>query len=362
MKEIKPLFPADIAASTGGIPIVAGPCSAESRSQVLTTARQLSDIGVRVLRAGVWKPRTRPGSFEGAGPEALEWLAEAKSLTGMATATEVASPRHLEEAVASGIDYIWLGARTTVNPFAVQEIADRLATYPAEVLDRLGVMVKNPVNPDLELWIGALQRLYNAGVRRLGAVHRGFSAYGTHLYRNPPQWRIPIEFRRRLPQVTLLCDPSHIGGRRDLITSLSQQALDMNFDGLIIESHCCPDEALSDAAQQVTPREFGLIIEGLVKPERGASPEGLADLRMRIDEIDDSLLELLARRMEVSRAIGEYKRRNNVSVVQPERYSELLRRRAADAGRIGLDPAFVSSILQTIHEESVRQQLPGDRP
>ena len=264
--DLKPLFDAEL---FGDSPIIlAGPCSAESEAQVLEAARALSKEGIKIFRAGVWKPRTKPGGFEGIGSPALSWLRKVKEETGMLTATEVANTRHLEEALAAGIDVLWIGARTSANPFAVQELADIFASLTPERRDSLTVLVKNPVNPDLELWIGALERIYGSGIRRLGAIHRGFSSYGKHIYRNPPKWRIPIELHRRLPQLPIICDPSHIGGKRELIAPLSQQALDMNFDGLIIESHCHPEEALSDASQQLTPESLGYIVNSLRRPQQ----------------------------------------------------------------------------------------------
>ena len=353
--DLQPLFPADL---FGDNPIIlAGPCSAESESQILEAARALSAEGIKIFRAGVWKPRTKPGGFEGIGSPALAWLAKAKEATGMLTATEVANARHLEEAVASGIDVIWIGARTSANPFAVQEIADAIAQLPAERRDSLAVLVKNPVNPDLELWIGALERLYGAGVRRLGAIHRGFSAYGKHIYRNPPKWRIPIELHRRLPDLPIICDPSHIGGKRELIGPLSQQALDMNFDGLIIESHCHPDNALSDSAQQVTPEVLAYILDTLVIPSETSSTESLGLLRKQIDRLDDELLELLAKRMRVARDIGRYKKEHNMPVLQPGRYNDLMQKRVDAAVQLDLNADFIKNVLASIHEESVRQQI-----
>ena len=356
MTDLQALFP-DIV--TPGDPIViAGPCSAESEQQVLETARQLTKAGVRIFRAGVWKPRTKPGGFEGIGSPALEWLKKVKENTGMLVATEVANHAHTVEAVEAGVDVLWIGARTSANPFAVQEIADYLAELPEERRNALTVLVKNPVNPDLELWIGALQRIYNAGMRRLGAIHRGYSAYGKHLYRNPPQWRIPIELHRRYPNLPLLCDPSHIGGKAALIASLSQQALDMNFDGLIIESHCNPTCALSDAEQQVTPEVLDVILQSLVRRNPGdVSTESLANLRKQIDNIDDDLLELLARRMRVSCDIGRFKLEHGMAVVQPGRYNDLMHRRVAAAVELGMSADFIRTVLAAIHEESVRQQL-----
>jgi len=337
--------------------IIAGPCSAENEHQTLDTARALASAGVRIFRAGVWKPRTKPGGFEGIGSPALEWLVKVKKETGMLVATEVATERHVHEALHAGIDVLWLGARTSTNPFAVQEIADILATLPTERRDKLSVLVKNPVNPDLELWIGALERIYGAGIRRLGAIHRGFSSYGKHIYRNPPKWRIPIELHRRLPQLPIICDPSHIGGRRELIAPLSQQALDMSFDGLIIETHCNPEAALSDKAQQITPEVLQHIVSTLVQPAQNTSTKNLALLRQRIDHIDDELLEILAKRMRVARDIGRYKKEHRMPIVQPGRYNDLMQRRVDAAVALDMDASFMRNILAAVHEESVRQQL-----
>lgn len=354
--DIEPVFDADTFSEAPVI--IAGPCSAESREQVLETARGLAAAGVKAFRAGVWKPRTKPGSFEGVGEEALAWLAEVKELTGMLTATEVGSRRHVEAALAAGVDILWIGARTTVNPFAVQEIADAFAELPAERRDSLRVLVKNPVNPDLELWIGAIERLARAGVRRLGAIHRGFSSYGENVYRNAPQWRLPFEFRRRLPGVTLLCDPSHIAGRSELVAPLARRAMAMDFDGLIIEAHCRPAEALSDAAQQLTVDELSQLVATLTVPDVNVpTDDALEALRRRIDGLDDALLELLSKRMAVAREIGRVKQGRNMGVVQPMRYNELLRRRLEEADSLGLDADFVKTLLQTVHEESVRQQF-----
>lgn len=353
--DLKPLFPSESAGN--GLLLIAGPCSAESRLQVIETAKALEAEGVSIFRAGVWKPRTKPGGFEGMGTEALSWIAEAKRLTGMLTATEVASGCHLREAMASGIDAVWIGARTSANPFAVQEIADTFAGMTGQERDRIAVMVKNPVNPDLELWIGAIERFYTAGVRRLGAIHRGFSAYGEHVYRNMPEWRIPIELHRRLPELPIICDPSHICGKRELIAPLAMQALRMNFDGLIIESHYHPECALSDSAQQITPAALGEIMRSIKSHSDCIPGELLADLRHQIDEIDDRLMDILAQRMTVAREIGKLKRENNMPVVQPQRYSTLIKSRVDTAERLSLDPDFMKRILAEIHEESVRQQL-----
>lgn len=333
--------------------IIAGPCSAETEEQVMTTARQLAENGVKIYRAGIWKPRTHPGGFEGVGEKGLEWLAKVKTETGMMTATEVATRQHVIQAVAAGVDVLWIGARTSANPFAMQEIADALKETGAD----LPVLVKNPVNPDLELWIGAMQRIYNAGIRRIGAIHRGFSAYGKHLYRNMPQWRIPIELRRRYPGLPVFCDPSHIGGKRELVASISQQALDMSFSGLIIESHCDPDCAWSDKAQQITPEVLNFILHTLVLRDKSTSTESLALLRQQIDRIDDDLIELLDKRMHVAREIGQYKKEHSMPVIQAGRYSDLMQRRVKAAESLGMAPEFMKSVLAAIHEESVRQQI-----
>lgn len=351
MTQLKPLCLGD---KGGNDPIViAGPCSAESRDQLLTTATRLHEQGIGILRAGIWKPRTMPGCFEGVGSQGLEWLAEAKALTGMLTATEVATPRHVREALDSGVDILWIGARTTANPFAVQELADTLADCGRDT----PVLVKNPVNPDLDLWIGALMRLYNAGLRNLGAVHRGFSSYGKKVYRNPPEWNIPVELRRRYPQLTIVCDPSHIGGRRDLIAPLAQQAYDMGMDGLIIESHCTPDTALSDKDQQVTPERLGEILKGLTRRTHATASAEINLLRDKVDTADSDLLAILAQRMEVCRKIGEYKKQQGMPVLQTGRYDDMVCSRVETAQRLGLSEEFVRRLLALIHKESVRLQL-----
>ena len=353
--ELAPLFSSDIMSRRPFV--LAGPCSAESESQIMEAARSLSAAGIKIFRAGVWKPRTKPGGFEGIGTPALQWLAKVKKEMGMLIATEVANERHTREALDAGVDVLWIGARTSANPFAVQEIADVLAALPQERRDSLAVLVKNPVNPDLELWIGAMERINGAGIRRIGAIHRGFSAYGKHIYRNPPKWRIPIELHRRLPDLPIICDPSHIGGKRELIGPLSQQALDMNFDGLIIESHCHPDHALSDSAQQVTPEVLAYILDTLVIPSETSSTESLGLLRKQIDRLDDELLELLAKRMRVARDIGRYKKEHNMPVLQPGRYNDLMQKRVDAAVQLDLNADFIKNVLASIHEESVRQQI-----
>lgn len=331
--------------------VIAGPCSAETEEQVMETAKDLAKNGVGIFRAGIWKPRTKPGGFEGVGSVGLTWLQEVKKVTGMLVATEVANKQHVEEALNAGVDVLWIGARTSANPFAMQEIADSLVGADVPVL------VKNPVNPDLELWIGAMQRIYNAGIRQIGAIHRGFSAYGKHLYRNMPQWHIPIELRRRMPELTLICDPSHIGGKRELVAPLSQQAMDMGFDGLIVESHCDPDSAWSDKSQQVTPEVLNFILNMLVVRDTTQTTESLTLLRQQIDQIDNDLLEALSKRMRISREIGQYKKEHSMPVVQTGRYDDILNSRAAAAEELGMNGDFMKTVYQAIHEESVRQQI-----
>lgn len=332
--------------------LIAGPCSAETEEQVLQTARELAGKGVRIFRAGIWKPRTKPGGFEGVGVRGLPWLERVKAETGMYIATEVATRQHVLEAVGHGVDILWIGARTTVNPFAVQELADAFQ----QVGFNGPVLIKNPVNPDLELWIGAIERIANAGVRKIGAIHRGFSSYDKKLYRNLPQWHIPIELKRRLPSLPLLADPSHIGGRRELIAPLSQQAMDMNYDGLMIESHCSPDEAWSDKDQQVTPDVLNYIVNLLVIRDTRQTTESLTELRQQIDQIDDDLLAILAKRMRVSREIGQYKKEHNMPILQTIRYGQILDKRIEEAEKLEVGAPFMKKVLEAIHEESIRQQ------
>lgn len=331
--------------------IIAGPCSAETEEQVMTTAKSLAAKGCHVFRAGVWKPRTKPGGFEGKGKAALPWIKKVKDFTGMLVATEVATPEHVSLALAYNIDILWIGARTSANPFAMQALADSLQGVDIPVL------VKNPINPDLELWIGALQRLNQAGVKRLAAIHRGFSIYDNKVYRNPPMWQIPIELRRRIPQLPIICDPSHIGGRRELIAPLCQQAMDLGFDGLIIESHCNPDCAWSDAAQQITPDILDYILSLLIVRNESISTEGIRQLRSQIDDIDNSLMDLLAKRFRICREIGVYKKEHNMTVLQSNRYKEILEKRGVQAGLCGMNIDFVAQVFELIHEESLRQQL-----
>ena len=330
--------------------VIAGPCSAESEEQVMETARQLKAQGVQIFRAGIWKPRTRPNAFEGVGTEGLAWLRRVQKELGMYVGTEVANAQHVYDALKYGIDILWIGARTTVNPFAVQEIADALRGVDIPVL------IKNPVNPDVDLWIGAFERINQAGIKRLGAIHRGFSTYDKTLYRNKPQWNVPIEFRRKLRNVPIFCDPSHIGGKRELIAPISQQAMDLNFNGLMIESHICPDKALSDASQQVTPDVLEVILSKLVLRDSKASTEDLKDLRKEIDELDDSLLELVSKRMNVAAQIGQYKKDNNMTILQTGRFDDILTKRAEQAKQFDLSEKFVREVMTSIHEESIRRQ------
>lgn len=331
--------------------IIAGPCSAETEEQVFNTAKQLSEKGIKIFRAGIWKPRTKPGGFEGIGEQGLPWMQRVKKELGMLVATEVANTKHVEAALNAGIDILWIGARTSANPFAMQEIADALKGADVPVL------IKNPVNPDLELWIGAIERINGAGIKRIAAVHRGFSTYDKKLYRNLPMWHIPIELHRRIPNLPVICDPSHIGGRRELIAPLCQQAMDLGFDGLIIESHCSPDNAWSDAKQQVTPDVLDFIIDRLVIRNIISSTESIEALRSQIDECDNSLLDILAKRMRISREIATYKREHNMTIVQATRYNEILDKRGAQGVLCGMSDEFVRTIFERIHEESVRQQL-----
>lgn len=331
--------------------VIAGPCSAETEEQVMDTATQLAAKGIRIFRAGIWKPRTKPGGFEGVGAAGLPWLQRVQKELGMLVSTEVATPRHVEAALEAGVDILWIGARTVANPFAMQELADSLRGTDVPVL------VKNPVNPDLELWIGGLERINGAGIKRLGVIHRGFSSYDKRIYRNLPMWHIPIELRRRIPDLPIFGDPSHIGGVRELVAPLSQQAMDLGFAGLIIESHCTPDSAWSDARQQVTPDVLDFILDKLIIRDIKQTTESLETLRRQIDEIDNSIIELLAKRMRISREIGQYKREHNMTVVQTGRYTEILDKRGVQGVLCGMSGDFMKTIFEAIHEESVRQQI-----
>ena len=331
--------------------IIAGPYSAETEEQVMQTATELANRGIRIFRAGIWKPRTKPGGFEGVGEPGLAWLQRVKQETGMYVTTEVATAKHVEAALNAGMDMLWIGARTCANPFAMQEIADALVGVDIPVL------VKNPVNPDLELWIGGMERLNNAGVKRMAAIHRGFSSYDKKIYRNLPQWHIPIELRRRIPNLPIFSDPSHIGGNRELIASLSQQAMDLGFDGLIVESHCNPDCAWSDAAQQVTPDVLAYILNLLVIRKEKQSTENLNELRTQIDECDNNIIEILAKRMRICREIGTFKKEHAMTILQTGRYNEILEKRGAQGELCGMSADFMRTIFEAIHGASVQQQM-----
>jgi len=334
-------------------PLIAGPCSAESQTQVLECARSLAAQGVKVFRAGVWKPRTRPGNFEGAGEPALEWLKTVKAETGMSVTTEVANARHVEAALKAGIDILWIGARTTTSPFAVQEVADALRGTDIPVL------VKNPINAELELWIGAFERLAGAGLKRLAAIHRGFSSYYERIYRYSPEWQIPIELRRRIPGLQIICDPSHMAGRSDLVPLLAQMALDMKADGLFIEVHPNPAQALSDQKQQLTPEEFSQMVSKLVfhREAKPADQKQMQPFRSQLDGIDLQLIQDLADRFRVTGRIGEYKNLHNLAILQPERYNAISDALTGKGKELGLDEDFIRLLFETIHAESIRCQI-----
>lgn len=334
--------------------IIAGPCSAESEQQLFETAKALKNGGVNVLRAGIWKPRTRPNCFEGVGSDGLGWMRRVQRELGMKTSTEVANVKHVYEALKAGVDLLWIGARTTANPFAMQEIADALKGTDIPVL------VKNPVNPDVELWIGALERLNLAGLKKIGIIHRGFSTYTKAKYRNTPQWQIPIEIKHRYKDIVMICDPSHISGKREYIQEVSQQAMDLGFDGLIIESHICPEIALSDAAQQVTPSFLSEILSRLIirniDSENMEYKENIDELRARIDELDDELLQILASRMSVSAEIGKYKKQNNITILQPGRWDKILEKVFQKGKEKGLNEEFLEKVFKAIHQASIDRQ------
>ena len=341
-----------------GLLISAGPCSAESEEQLRETAAGLSGEGVGFLRAGIWKPRTRPGAFEGVGAQGLEWLARVKHEFALPVGTEVAYPEHVRACREHNIDVLWIGARTTTNPFAVQALADALKDTD------IPVFVKNPISPDLELWIGAIQRLYNAGLRKIGAIHRGFSTSKKVLYRNAPNWKIPIELKRQIPGIPVLCDPSHICGNTELLFSIAQEALDLLFDGLMIEVHRNPQEALSDSGQQLTPVQFYSLIERLtIKSEAADSREfqiRIRELRHEVDTIDEHLIRLLGKRMEIAGKMGALKRKNNISILQPNRWEEIIESRRSIGRENGLSGDFVFQLFQLIHEEAIERQEPDN--
>jgi chorismate mutase len=333
--------------------IVAGPCSAESEEQVMAAARELSEMGIKIFRAGIWKPRTRPSAFEGVGAKGLPWLKKVKEETGMLTATEVANVKHVYEALKYGIDIIWLGARTTANPFAVQEIADTISGMD------IPVMVKNPVNPDVELWIGAIERIYGAGIKRIVAIHRGFSVFARSEFRNHPHWQIPIELKRRIPNIPLLTDPSHICGSRERLYEVSQEAMDLNFDGIIIESHPDPDKAWSDPKQQLKPADLKKMLERIII-RKSEVDNGLAmtmgELRAEIDKLDDQIIDIFELRMKVADKIGEYKKENNVAILQSKRWDSILNKRLEMGLLKGLSNEFITRVFRAIHQESINHQ------
>ena len=335
--------------------IISGPCSAETEEQMMGTAKALAVTGkIDILRAGIWKPRTRPNSFEGVGTIGLPWLVQAGKETGLRTTTEVANAKHTEDALKAGVDILWIGARTTVNPFSVQEIADVLKGVD------IPVMVKNPLNPDLALWLGAIERLNQSGIDKLAAIHRGFSSFEKTSYRNIPRWEYPIELMRKYPELPIICDPSHIGGNRDLIEMISQKAMDLNMAGLMIESHLSPDDAWSDAKQQITPRSLVSIVDDLIIRSKSTTDQEFLDqlalLRSQIDEIDEEIIQKIGARMKVAIEIGKYKRDNDVTILQVNRWDEIVRERKQLAGALGLSDGFTEKLLKIIHKESISQQ------
>lgn len=335
--------------------VVAGPCSAESEEQVMETAKGLRELGINVFRAGIWKPRTHPGCFEGVGAEGLKWMQRARKEYGVKIATEVAGEKHVAECLKAEVDMVWLGARTTANPFLVQEIADALKGTDIPVL------VKNPVNADLDLWIGALERLSRAGIRKLGVIHRGFSTFDKIKYRNDPQWQVAIELRSRYPELPFFVDPSHMGGSRNYIQEISQRSLDLGFEGLMIESHCNPSVALSDAKQQLTPAELKDLLYNqiVVRESDSDSPEwreNIDQLRAKIDVIDENIIYTLGSRMRVSRQIGEYKKHNNIAILQTARWDQLFAKVVEKGEEYGLTEKFLADVFNAIHEASVEAQ------
>lgn len=354
MNNIKALEDWNLGISVTKPLVIAGPCSAETEEQTMQTALALKEGGINIFRAGIWKPRTRPNCFEGVGNIGLTWLEKVKKETGMLVSTEVASVKHLEQALKHNIDILWIGARTTANPFAMQEIADALVGCD------IPVFVKNPVNPDLELWIGAIERLAAAGITRIGAIHRGFSAYESSKYRNLPQWQIPIELRQRIKNLAILCDPSHITGDASLIQEVSQEALDLNYDGLIIESHIKPCEALSDAKQQITPSELFSILNKLVIRNINSSNSEvktiLEALRYKIDSLDNELIDILEQRIRITEEIGQYKKDNNITILQQDRWKTILDNAIKIAGTKNLSEEFITKIFKAIHQESINKQ------
>jgi chorismate mutase len=335
--------------------IISGPCSAETEEQVMQTAIRLAATGkVDILRAGIWKPRTRPGSFEGVGTKGLPWLQQARKETGLPVAIEVATGKQVEDALHFGVDVLWIGARTTVNPFSVQDVADALKGVDVPVL------IKNPINPDLELWIGAVERVAKAGINNIGLIHRGFSSYGNTEYRNAPMWHLAIEMKRRNPGMLMINDPSHICGRRDILLDVAQKAIDLDFDGLIIESHIDPDNAWSDAKQQVTPEKLGEMIDAIIWRKETINSEELHaqmdKMRSQINHLDDELMQLLSQRMKVAEQIGNYKKENNITILQTNRWNEILERAFVKGEKAGLSKEFITKYFDAVHMESINHQ------
>lgn len=335
--------------------IISGPCSAETEEQVLETAQQLANTGkVDVLRAGIWKPRTRPGSFEGVGTKGLPWLQQAKKLTGLPVAIEVATAKQVEDALHFDVDILWIGARTTVNPFSVQEVADALRGVDVPVL------IKNPINPDLELWIGAVERVEKAGIKQIGLIHRGFSSYGNTEFRNAPMWHLAIEMKRRNPELMMINDPSHICGRRDILIDVAQKAIDLDFDGLIIESHIDPDKAWSDAKQQVTPEKLAEMLNSITwrkeDVDSAAYHAALEKLRQQINHLDDELMQIISQRMKVAEQIGTYKKNNDITILQTNRWNEILERAFVKGDKLGLSKEFITRYFDAVHMESINHQ------
>jgi len=335
--------------------IISGPCSAETEFQVLETAIRLAKTGrVDAFRAGIWKPRTKPGMFEGVGTEALQWLKKAREITGLPLIVEVATARHVEECLKEGIDMVWIGARTTVNPFSVQELADALQGTS------IPVFVKNPLNPDLELWQGSIERLKKANIAHIGVIHRGFSNYGNTEYRNAPMWHIPIELKRRMPELPMLCDPSHICGRRDTLFEVAQKAINLDYDGLMIETHIDPDQAWSDAKQQITPEKLAELLQQIEwrqeTTEKEAFLNALAKFREQINHIDDEILTLLGNRMKIAEKIGIYKKENNITILQTNRWNEILERALKKGEKLGLSKDFILKFYDAVHLESINRQ------
>ncbi|MCK5821464.1 MAG: bifunctional 3-deoxy-7-phosphoheptulonate synthase/chorismate mutase type II [Bacteroidales bacterium] len=354
MKDIKLAPLEDWGLETERPLLISGPCSAETEEQVMETARRLMNTSTQVYRAGIWKPRTRPGTFEGVGVEGLKWLRRVKEETSLKTATEVANAKHVFEALKYQVDILWIGARTTVNPFAVQEIADAL-----EGVD-IPVMIKNPINPDVELWCGAIERISKAGINRIAAIHRGFSSYAETKYRNAPNWQLPIDLKRRRPDLPIICDPSHITGKHELLLEVSQRAMDLNFEGLIIESHINPKEAWSDARQQITPEELYALINNLVLRDMSTKSNSfmpqLEEYRSEIDRLDDELMQVLESRMKISEKIGECKKENSVTILQSGRWDSILEKSIAAGVEKNLSAVFVKKIFSAIHQESINAQ------